>query len=56
MREAKRLALPVHVWTVNQRAEMERLLDLGIDGIMTDDPETLGIVFAERGLDLAGNT
>ena len=54
--EAKRRGMPVHVWTVNERAEMERLLDLGIDGIMTDDPEALRQVFADRGLDLAGNS
>lgn len=40
----------VHVWTVNERAEMERLLDMGVDGIITDDPALLEAVLEERGL------
>ncbi|MQA06367.1 MAG: glycerophosphodiester phosphodiesterase [Streptosporangiales bacterium] len=40
----------VHVWTVNTRTEMERLIDLGVDGIITDETETLRAVLAERGL------
>jgi hypothetical protein len=39
----------VHVWTINDRAEMVRFLDLGADGIMTDDIETLRDVLIERG-------
>ncbi len=35
---AHRLRLEVHVWTVNQPLQMARLLDWGVDGIMTDDP------------------
>ncbi|MGH3144418.1 MAG: glycerophosphodiester phosphodiesterase [Rubrobacter sp.] len=38
----------VDVWTVNDPAEMHRLLDLGVDVIMTDLPETLAGVLAER--------
>jgi glycerophosphoryl diester phosphodiesterase len=33
--------LRVHVWTVNQVEAMQRLIDLGVDGIMTDYPERL---------------
>ncbi|NUR62088.1 MAG: glycerophosphodiester phosphodiesterase [Catenulispora sp.] len=41
--------LPVHVWTVNDEAEMGRLLDLGVDGIMTDRLDTLKTVLTKRG-------
>ena len=54
MRAAHRRGLAVHVWTINDRATMERLLDLGVDGIMTDRPRLLRAVFAARGLDIAG--
>lgn len=39
----------VHVWTVNERADMTRLLDLGVDGIVTDRADVLRDVLAERG-------
>ncbi len=39
----------VHVWTVNQRDAMERLLDLGVDGIITDLPTTLRALLDKTG-------
>jgi len=49
VRRAHALGLDVHVWTINDRAEMARFLDLGADGVMTDDIETLRDVLIERG-------
>lgn len=40
--------LQVHVWTINDETEMHRLLDLGVDGIMTDNPDILKKVFISR--------
>lgn len=36
---AHTVGLEVHVWTVNRLADMQRLLGLGVDGIMSDHPE-----------------
>ena len=41
--------LPVHVWTINDATEMHRLLDLGVDGIMTDRTDVLKDVLTARG-------
>lgn len=39
----------IHVWTVNERADMERLLDMGADGLITDRPDILKDLMIERG-------
>ena len=38
---AHRRNLKVHVWTVNETADMQRLIEMGVDGIMTDYPDRL---------------
>lgn len=48
--EARRLGLPVVVWTVNERADMARLIDRGVDGIITDRPDILRTLMQERGM------
>jgi glycerophosphoryl diester phosphodiesterase len=47
---AHRAGLPIHVWTIDDETEMEHLLDLGVDGIMTDRPRLLKQVLQARGL------
>ncbi|RAK38141.1 glycerophosphoryl diester phosphodiesterase [Actinoplanes lutulentus] len=47
-----RRGLAVHVWTIDDPEQMNTLLDMGVDGIMTDRIEVLRDVFAARGLRL----
>lgn len=47
---AHRLGLEVHVWTIDDPDQMEALLDIGVDGIMTDVPLLAAAVFRRRGL------
>lgn len=50
VRKAHNYDIAVHVWTINEKDEMERLLDLGVDGIFTDFPSRLREVLVDRGL------
>jgi glycerophosphoryl diester phosphodiesterase len=45
---AHRRGIQIHVWTIDDPAEMARLLDLGVDGIVTDRPQVLQDVLRER--------
>jgi glycerophosphoryl diester phosphodiesterase len=49
IRRAHAAGLQVHVWTVNEPTAMASLLDLGADGIMTDQTEMLKDVLVARG-------
>ncbi|MBY8875801.1 glycerophosphodiester phosphodiesterase [Micromonospora sp. PLK6-60] len=46
---AHRLGLHVHVWTIDEPTQMHHLLDLGVDGIMTDHVGVLRDVYRSRG-------
>jgi glycerophosphoryl diester phosphodiesterase len=51
---AHRAGKAVHVWTINDAAAMERLVDLGVDGIISDVPTTLCGVLGARRVDWDG--
>ncbi|HEY0670610.1 MAG TPA: glycerophosphodiester phosphodiesterase [Longimicrobiales bacterium] len=48
VRDLHRQGLHVHVWTVNEVADMNRLLDWGVDGLVTDYPDRLAEVLHRR--------
>jgi glycerophosphoryl diester phosphodiesterase len=52
LKEARELGLRVIVWTVNEPAQMGRMLDLGVDGIISDRPDLVRRMMAERGMTL----
>ena len=49
VKTAEKAGCEVHVWTIDDPAEMRRLLDLGVHGIVTDRPDLLRDVLRERG-------
>ncbi len=52
IRDAHQAGLPVIPWTVNTKEDMNALIDLGVDGIITDYPTVLRSVMEERGMKL----
>lgn len=46
---AHALGIEVHVWTINEPSEMERVLNLGVDAVMTDRADLLRDVLIGRG-------
>lgn len=50
---AKEAGLSVIPWTVNEIADMRRLVDMGVDGIITDYPNRLRALLVERGIETA---
>lgn len=48
VRRCHRAGLQVHVWVVDEPAEMRRLLDMGVDGLMTDDAAALAQFMSEH--------
>lgn len=56
VQEAHKLGLLVLPWTVNGRADMARLIDWGVDGIITDYPDVLRDAMRERGMPLPHGT
>ncbi len=52
LKEAHALGLQVLPWTVNQREQMQRLIEWGVDGLITDDPALLRELMRERGMAL----
>ncbi|TLZ47335.1 MAG: glycerophosphodiester phosphodiesterase [Gammaproteobacteria bacterium] len=52
IREAHELGLRIVVWTVNRPEDMARLIDMGVDGIISDRPDVLRAVAARKGVKL----
>ena len=50
LQTAHRLNLRVHAWTINEVVDMKRLLELGVDGIITDYPDRLVSLLSDMGL------
>lgn len=49
MRRARRKGFRVHAWTVNEPSDVASMIELGVNGIITDDPESVHRILAETG-------
>ena len=56
VKEAQALGLKVLPWTVNETADMERMIGLGVDGMISDYPDRLRDILQTRGLALPAAT
>ncbi len=56
IKQAHRLGLEVKVWTVNDMDRMESLINMGVDGIITDYPDRLRQVLKKLNMKLPGQT
>ena len=54
--EARSLGLMVVVWTVNAPADISRMLELGVDGIISDRPDLVRTEMQKRGMALPAST
>ena len=54
--EARALGLPVVVWTVNAPADIARMMDLGVDGLISDRPDLVRSEMQRRGMPLPAPT
>ena len=50
MRKADKNNLLIHIWTVNDKDTINNLIDIGVNGIITDEPELLMEIMKERDL------
>lgn len=56
IKQAHQLGLSVNVWTVNETSRMHELIEMGVDGIITDYPDRLRRVMVERGIPVPPST
>lgn len=56
VKEAQALGLKVIPWTINESADMDRFIDMGVDGIITDRPDRLRAALKAKGLNLPAPT
>jgi len=56
LEEAHSLGITVVVWTVNEPGQIKKMLDLGVDGLISDQPDLVRQTMAERGMALPSPT